>query len=104
MSELPNRSQRPRVLSGMRPTGKLHLGNYMGALANWVKLQDQYDCYFFIADWHALTTDYADTSQITQNIKDVLLDYLAAGLDPEKCVLFLQSRVKRHAELFLTLQ
>ena len=103
MSELPNRSERPRVLSGMRPTGKLHLGNYMGALANWVKLQDQYDCYFFIADWHALTTDYADTSQITDNIKEVLLDYLAAGLDPEKCVLFLQSRVKQHAELFLDL-
>ena len=103
MSELPNRSERPRVLSGMRPTGKLHLGNYMGALANWVKLQDQFDCYFFIADWHALTTDYADTSQITPNTVEVLLDYLAAGLDPEKCVLFLQSRVKQHAELFLDL-
>jgi tryptophanyl-tRNA synthetase len=87
----------------MRPTGKLHLGNYMGALANWVKLQDQYDCYFFIADWHALTTDYADTSQITDNIKEVLLDYLAAGLDPAKSVLFLQSRVKQHSELFLDL-
>jgi tryptophanyl-tRNA synthetase len=95
--------QRPRVLSGMRPTGKLHLGNYMGALANWVKLQDQYDCYFFIADWHALTTDYADTSQITSNIKEVLFDYLAAGLEPEKSVLFLQSRVKQHAELALLL-
>jgi tryptophanyl-tRNA synthetase len=103
MSELPNRSERPRVLSGMRPTGKLHLGNYMGALANWVKLQDQYECYFFIADWHALTTDYADTSQITDNIKEVLLDYLAAGLDPEKSVLFLQSRVPQHAELALLL-
>jgi tryptophanyl-tRNA synthetase len=87
----------------MRPTGKLHLGNYMGALANWVKLQDQYECYFFIADWHALTTDYADTSQITDNIKDVLLDYLAAGLDPAKSVLFLQSRVPQHAELSLLL-
>jgi tryptophanyl-tRNA synthetase len=75
----------------------------MGALANWVKLQDQYECYFFIADWHALTTDYADTSQITTNIKDVLLDYLAAGLDPAKSVLFLQSRVKQHAELALLL-
>ena len=103
MSELPNRSQRPRVLSGMRPTGKLHLGNYMGALANWVKLQDQYDCYFFIADWHALTTDYADTSQIAPNTVEVMLDYLAAGLDPAKCVLFLQSHVKQHAELFLDL-
>src|ERR1039457_6228277 len=96
-------SPRPRVLSGMRPTGKLHLGNYMGALANWVKLQDQYDCYFFIADWHALTTDYADTSGIAQNIKDVLLDYLAAGLDPARSVLFLQSSVLQHAELNLLL-
>ena len=103
MPELPNRSARPRVLSGMRPTGKLHLGNYMGALANWVKLQDQYECYFFIADWHALTTDYADTSQITTNIEEVMLDYLAAGLDPAKSVLFLQSKVKQHAELFLDL-
>ena len=103
MSELPNRPERPRVLSGMRPTGKLHLGNYMGALANWVKLQDQYECYFFIADWHALTTDYADTSQIAPNTVEVLLDYLAAGLDPEKSVLFLQSRVLQHAELSLLL-
>jgi len=87
----------------MRPTGKLHLGNYMGALANWVKLQDQYECYFFIADWHALTTDYADTSSIVPNTKNVLLDYLAAGLDPEKSVLFLQSKVLQHAELFLQL-
>jgi tryptophanyl-tRNA synthetase len=75
----------------------------MGALANWVKLQDQYECYFFIADWHALTTDYADTSEITPNIKEVLLDYLAAGLDPAKSVLFLQSRVPQHAELSLLL-
>jgi tryptophanyl-tRNA synthetase len=96
-------SSRPRVLSGMRPTGKLHLGNYMGALANWVKLQDQYDCYFFIADWHALTSDYADPSQIEANTKDVLLDYLAAGLDPEKSVLFLQSKVLQHSELYLLL-
>jgi len=103
MSELSNSSPRPRVLSGMRPTGKLHLGNYMGALANWVKLQDKYDCYFFIADWHALTTDYADTSQLALNSMEVLLDYLAAGLDPGKCVLFLQSRVLQHAELALLL-
>jgi tryptophanyl-tRNA synthetase len=103
MSESQISSSRPRVLSGMRPTGKLHLGNYMGALANWVKLQDQYDCYFFIADWHALTTDYADTSQIVENTKEALLDYLAAGLDPEKSVLFLQSRVLQHAELTLLL-
>jgi tryptophanyl-tRNA synthetase len=103
MPETQISSSRPRVLSGMRPTGKLHLGNYMGALANWVKLQDQYECYFFIADWHALTTDYADTSQIVENTKEVLLDYLASGLDPEKSVLFLQSRVLQHAELTLLL-
>jgi tryptophanyl-tRNA synthetase len=90
-----------RVLSGMRPTGKLHLGNYMGALRNWVDLQNKYDCYFFIADWHALTTDYADPSQVRQNTLDVALDFLAAGLDPEKCVLFVQSHVKQHAELHL---
>jgi tryptophanyl-tRNA synthetase len=89
----------------MRPTGKLHLGNFMGALANWVRLQDggQYECYFFIADWHALTSDYADTSHVTENSLGVMLDYLGAGLDPEKSVLFLQSRVKQHAELALLL-
>ncbi len=96
-------SSRARVLSGMRPTGKLHLGNYMGALANWVKLQDEYECYFFIADWHALTTDYADTSEIAPNTIEVILDYLAAGLDPAKSVLFLQSKVLEHAELALLL-
>jgi tryptophanyl-tRNA synthetase len=101
-SPIPS-SSRPRVLSGMRPTGKLHLGNYMGALANWVKLQQDYQCYFFIADWHALTTDYADPSQIRRNIADVALDYLAAGLDPEKSVLFVQSHVPQHAELHLLL-
>jgi tryptophanyl-tRNA synthetase len=103
MPEPATPSSRPRVLSGMRPTGKLHLGNYMGALANWVKLQDNYDCYFFIADWHALTTDYADPSQIAPNTIEVMLDYLAAGLDPERSVLFLQSRVLQHAELALLL-
>ncbi|MGA2535473.1 MAG: tryptophan--tRNA ligase [Terracidiphilus sp.] len=103
MPENETSSSRPRVLSGMRPTGKPHLGNYVGALANWVKLQDQFECYFFIADWHGLTTDYADTSQIVANTKDVLLDFLAAGLDPEKSVLFLQSRVLQHAELTLLL-
>jgi tryptophanyl-tRNA synthetase len=89
----------------MRPTGKLHLGNYMGALVNWVRLQNenQYDCYFFIADWHALTTDYADTSNIVANAREVLLDYLAAGLDPARSVLFLQSKVLQHAELHLLL-
>ena len=95
--------RRQRILSGMRSTGKLHLGNYVGALANWVKLQDQYDCYFFIADWHALTTDYADTSEIKQNSVEVMLDYLAAGLDPRKCTMFIQSHVPQHAELHLLL-
>jgi tryptophanyl-tRNA synthetase len=89
----------------MRPTGKLHLGNYMGALHNWVRLQNdpQYECYFFIADWHALTTDYADPSQIPANTREVILDYLAAGLDPVKSVLFVQSQVKQHAEFHLLL-
>jgi tryptophanyl-tRNA synthetase len=89
----------------MRPTGKLHLGNYMGALANWVKLQDsgQYECYFFIADWHALTTDYADPSNFLDNTSEVILDYLAAGLDPARSVLFVQSHVPVHAELYLLL-
>jgi len=84
----------------MRPTGKLHLGNYMGALNNWVHLQQDYDCYFFIADLHALTTDYADTSQLHENIEDVALDFLAAGLDPGRCVIFKQSEVMQHAQLF----
>jgi tryptophanyl-tRNA synthetase len=97
----PTAGGRPRVLSGMRPTGKLHLGNYMGALANWVKLQDVYECYFFIADLHALTTDYADPSRIKLNTLDVALDYLAAGLDPEKSTIFIQSHVPQHAELHL---
>jgi tryptophanyl-tRNA synthetase len=95
--------QLKRVLSGMRPTGKLHLGNYMGALYNWVRLQHDYNCYFFVADWHALTTDYADPSNIRENTMDVALDWLAAGLDPERCVLFVQSLVPQHAELHLLL-
>jgi tryptophanyl-tRNA synthetase len=95
--------QRKRVLSGMRSTGKLHLGNYVGALQNWVGMQDQYECYFFIADWHALTTDYADTSQVKQNSIEVLLDWLAAGLEPERCTMFIQSHVPQHAELHLLL-
>jgi tryptophanyl-tRNA synthetase len=105
MPEFANLSARPRVLSGMRPTGKLHLGNYMGALANWVKLQDsaQYECYFFIADLHALTTDYADTSKIAPNTLEVALDFLAAGLDPEKSTIFVQSQVGQHYELPLRL-
>jgi len=92
-----------RVLSGMRPTGKLHLGNYVGALENWVRMQEQYECFFVIVDWHALTTDYADPSHLKENVIDVMLDWLAAGLDPEKCVLFIQSHVPAHAELHLLL-
>ena len=87
----------------MRPTGKLHLGNYVGALENWVRMQEQYDCFFVIVDWHALTTDYADPSHLKENLVDVLLDWLAAGLDPEKCVMFIQSHVPAHAELHLLL-
>jgi tryptophanyl-tRNA synthetase len=83
----------------MRPTGKLHLGNYMGALYNWVQLQHQYECYFFIADYHALTTDYANTKDLKKNIADVALDFLAAGLDPNLCTIFRQSRVPAHFEL-----
>ena len=92
---------RKRVLSGMRSTGKLHLGNYVGALQNWVRMQDEYQCFFMVADWHALTTDYADTSRIKENSLDVVLDWLAAGLDPEKSVIFIQSHVPAHAELHL---
>ncbi|MGI4758007.1 MAG: tryptophan--tRNA ligase, partial [Janthinobacterium lividum] len=90
-----------RVLSGMRPTGRLHLGNYMGALYNWVKLQDEYDCFFFIADWHALTTDYAKPGDVWEKSHDVALDFLAAGLDPQRTVIFKQSDVPAHAELNL---
>ena len=79
----------------------LHLGNYFGALENWVKLQDEYECYFFVADWHALTTGYEDTSQIKSNINDLVIDWLSAGLDPNKCIMFLQSSVRAHAELHL---
>jgi tryptophanyl-tRNA synthetase len=83
----------------MRPTGKLHLGNYVGALQNWVKLQDTHECFFFVADWHALTTDYDDTSRLADNTVEVVLDFLAAGLDPERCTIFVQSHVLQHAEL-----
>ncbi len=94
---------RKRVLSGMRPTGKLHLGNYVGALQNWVRMQDKYECFFMVADWHALTTDYADTSQVKENSLEVAYDWLAAGLDPVKSVIFIQSHVPAHAELHLLL-
>jgi tryptophanyl-tRNA synthetase len=99
----PSTNLRKRVLSGMRSTGKLHLGNYVGALDNWVRMQDEYECFFCVVDWHALTTDYADTSQVKQNSVEVALDWLAAGLDPEKSVIFIQSHVPAHAELHLLL-
>ena len=95
--------KKPRVLSGMRPTGKLHLGHLVGALDNWVRLQDEYDCFFFVADWHALTTDYADTSKVKQNVLEMMFDWLAAGLDPERSTIFIQSHVPQHAELHLLL-
>jgi tryptophanyl-tRNA synthetase len=91
------------VLSGMRSTGKIHLGNYFGALKNWIDLQDRYRCFYFAADWHALTSDYADPSQIAENTVEMVTDWLAAGLDPEKAVLFIQSMVPDHAELHLLL-
>jgi len=90
-----------RILSGMRPTGKLHLGNLVGALQNWQRLQEEHECYFLVADWHALTTGYADTSSLAANVQEVVLDYLAAGLDPAKSVIFVQSQVPEHAELHL---
>ena len=96
---------RKRILSGMRPTGKLHLGNLHGALSNWVALQNHgdYECYYFVADWHALTSDYANTDEIRANTIDMVIDWLAAGLNPEKSTLFIQSTIKEHAELFLLL-
>ncbi len=94
-----------RVLSGMRPTGRLHIGHYFGALQNWVRLQNDpaYECFYFIADWHALTSDYADTSAVAENTLQIMIDYLAAGLDPKKSVIFQQSVIPEHAELHLLL-
>ena len=92
-----------KVLSGMRPTGRLHLGHYHGVLANWVRLQHDYPCLFFVADWHALTTAYDEPGTIGQNTRDMVIDWLAAGVDPEKATLFIQSRVPEHAELHLLL-
>lgn len=89
------------VLSGTRPTGALHYGNYFGAVENWVRLQNEYDCYFFVADWHALTTGYEDTSNYRNNIDEVVMDLYACGLDSDKCHIFLQSSIKEHAELNL---
>jgi tryptophanyl-tRNA synthetase len=93
-----------RVVSGMRPTGRLHLGHLVGALRNWAALQDQYDCFYFVADWHALTSEYANTAEITANAVDNAADWIAAGVDPERSTLFIQSLVPEHAELYLLLQ
>jgi len=95
--------KRPRILSGMRPTGRLHLGNYLGALQNWVALQDQCENFHMVADWHALTTDYEHTDQLRPNTIEMVTDWLAAGIDPEKSPVFVQSHVKEHAELHLLL-
>ena len=96
-------TEKKRILSGMRPTGPLHLGNLHGALANWVEMQETYDCFFFIADWHALTSDYEDPKNVMTYGREVLIDWLSAGLSPEKSTLFIQSKVKEHAELYLIL-
>ncbi|MBI5895489.1 MAG: tryptophan--tRNA ligase [Desulfobacterales bacterium] len=96
-------SVKKRILSGMRPTGALHMGNYLGALANWVTMQEQYECFFFVADWHALTSDYENPSGMENYVREILLDWLSAGLSPEKSTLFIQSKVPEHAELFLIL-
>ncbi len=95
--------RRERVLSGMQPSGILHLGNWLGALDNWKQLQEKYESYFCVADWHALSTNYADTSRIRENIRDMLINWIAAGLDPQKCTIFIQSRVPAHAILHLLL-
>ncbi|MDP2811270.1 MAG: tryptophan--tRNA ligase [Rhodocyclaceae bacterium] len=92
-----------KVLSGMRPTGRLHLGHYHGVLANWIKLQHEYPCLFFVADWHALTTNYDEPGTITQNAMDMVVDWLAAGVDPSQATIFIQSKVPEHAELHLLL-
>ena len=102
---MPENSKKKRVVSGMRPTGRLHIGHYFGALENWVRLQSdpEFECFYFIADWHALTSDYADTSAVADNCIQIMTDYLAAGLDPAKSVIFQQSLVPEHAELHLLL-
>jgi tryptophanyl-tRNA synthetase len=94
---------RKRVLSGMQPSGLMHLGNHLGALENWKSLQDQYECYFFVADWHALSTNYADTSRIREFSRELLIDWLAAGIDPKQSTVFIQSRIPEHAVLHLLL-
>ncbi len=102
MSSMPG-SHNARVLSGMRPTGALHLGHYHGVLKNWIRLQNEYECYFFVADWHALTTHYEETAHIGDHVWDMVVDWLAAGVNPAMARLFIQSRVPEHAELHLLL-
>ena len=92
-----------RVLSGMQASGRVHLGNLVGAIQNWVRLQDVYECYYFVADWHALTTGYAHPETLRESVNDLIINFLAAGLDPERCTIFIQSRVPEHAELHLLL-
>ncbi len=105
VTDSPGDTRKKRIVSGMRPTGNLHLGNYEGALKNWIRLQDsgEYDCFYFIADLHALTSDYADTSAIKQNTIDMVSDWLAAGLDPERSTIFIQSMIPEHSELHVIL-
>ena len=100
MASLNNNS---RVLSGMRPTGQLHLGHYHGVLKNWVKLQQEFDCFFFVADWHALTTHYEESHIIAESVWGMVIDWLAAGVNPGSAQLFIQSHVPEHAELHLLL-
>ncbi len=96
-------TEKKRVVSGMRTTGKLHLGHYHGVLTNWIKLQNDYDCYFFAADWHALTSEYQDPVIVKESTRDIFIDWLSVGIDPEKATLFIQSKIKEHAELHLLL-
>ena len=92
-----------RIVSGMRPTGPLHLGHYFGVILNWIELQNEYDCFYFVADWHALTSEYADPSRIKTFVPELVMDWVSSGLDPERCVIFQQSQIKEHAELQLLL-
>src|SRR2546429_5900800 len=100
--KLPQRQPR-RVVSGMRPTGRLHLGHFHGAVKNWIEISQKAECFFFSADWHALTSEYKDTSNLAEAQREMFADWIAAGLDPERCTLFIQSHVKQHAELYLLL-
>ncbi len=102
-AQKPAQRQPRRVVSGMRPTGRLHIGHYHGAVKNWIEISRKAESFFFSADWHALTSEYKDTSNIAQSQREMFADWIAAGLDPERCTLFIQSHVKQHAELFLLL-